>query len=210
MIDTGMEIKITNISENSNYRTRVADYNERDMMVEVPIDINTGKSRLFNKGTEFEVVFIGKDGALYQYRTRLMAKKRDNIPLLVIGSPNPKITKRIQRRENVRVPDSLNVSLHVSEGVISAMATNISAGGMAIRMKDNSDLHIGEEITCEFLLPYEDHKDMVLVGEVVRVIQDKEFIVVSLEFKGIDNINQKIITKYVFSRQIELRRKGFL
>ena len=126
----------------------------------------------FNRGDEFVVEFIGVDNAVYQFTTVLMEKRKDGIPLLVLSTPDPMDFKRVQRREYVRVPDSLKVSLATNEGVLISTALNISAGGMAVKLRDKFGIEIGNQVACEFFL----YGSLQRIGcSVKRIWGDREF-----------------------------------
>ncbi|MCA1064489.1 PilZ domain-containing protein (plasmid) [Rossellomorea sp. AcN35-11] len=207
MIIPGIGVKVKVKSEGGIYTSRIVDFNSNEIMLEYPVNISDGKTGLFYKGETLDVTFVGEDGVMYKYKPTLKRKKRDNIPLVVLDAPTTQNVKRIQRREYVRVSDTKGVSLILNDKVLSGVLLNISAGGIAVKMDKSLDIQVGDKVFCEFLLANS------LVGfkcEVKRVsINDSDF-KLSMQYDDINSSDREMITRYVFSKQVELRKKGVL
>jgi c-di-GMP-binding flagellar brake protein YcgR len=160
------------------------------------------------KSGEFSAIWIeyhARDGAICRFQTEYIESVR--VPGLAwkIRRPRPNSIYKEQRREFVRVPADIEVTLYYSEGgnkQESVFTTDISGGGMAVLVPRHVVLSVGSDVRAQFVLPSD--KSVVDVKCFVVRIGDRNergYALVSLQFIKIDEATRRRIIQYTFARQ---------
>jgi c-di-GMP-binding flagellar brake protein YcgR len=167
------------------------------------------------KATALSAIWIeyhARDGAICRFVTEYLETVR--IPGLAwkLRRPNPNEIHKEQRREFVRVPADIPVTLHYGEGENqqeSVFTTDISGGGMAVLVPRHVVLSVGREVRLQFVLP-SDKSMMDVKSFVVRIGERNErgYAQVSLQFIDIPESLRRKIIQYTFARQRVIGRSG--
>lgn len=124
-------------------------------------------------------------------------------PVWEIARPPLSDILREQRREFVRVPVDLSVSVTTREGVCSSGLTrNLSGGGLAAVIPIHGEVDVGEVVDVRFQVPG-DSRVIEVKSVVIRVdkANKADFLVVSTQFLGLpESLRQRII-QFVFKQQ---------
>lgn len=201
------------------YATRIEDIDEDTITIGAPIE--KGSVIPLRKGLKL-ILGVPKDDALYGFYAEVVERKPGYIPLIVLKKAS--LSRRIQRRKYVRISSA--VSSEVKVLYLPSIAgeqknklvppfkitkndlkeKNISAGGML--MVCEKEIPKGTMLKIVLNLP-----DGVLEtrAEVVRVTKDKERaeFEVGTKFLNIDEKEKNRLLKYIYKRQVELKRLGW-
>ena len=200
---------------------RVLDIRTEGIYLDVPLTMDTGQGRwldLFDSD-DVHISYLSVDGAVYHFDSRVISRTTvDNLPSILIRSPELSRITRLQRRSFVRVEVSLQISvLRIGIGESSSLTTgygmtyDLSGGGLSFRPLRPIEMTQGDQITVKFSLPTDQPKDWPISakGNIVRESQDEyQRTLYCVNFEQISPSGQQRIVQYVFKRQIELRSKG--
>ncbi len=206
-IGQNIVMNIVNRSEPS--KSLIADIGEEEMLIALPM--NTELIGLLSADTKLEITYIADENK-YRFKTRILGRKKDSIPLFRVVKPSEKDIFRIQMRENFRV----NTNLRVLLNNIEQTTVNLSAGGVLCSCKPDFEVTLHEEVTGTIFLPIPDSKLQQAAefkGEVIRVNQvpKADRINVALKFIEMERGVQTKVIQYCFERQRQERmtaRKG--
>jgi len=211
---------VTQSQENSpeTYKTRVADLRQDLAAIELPISETTGRSRLFQPGTEWDVWYIADDGSRYDFRTEVVGKSNDNIPVLLIKLPSKDSLKRTQRRNYLRMNASVEIAVKTEHPVrqyhFLARTVDLSGGGLSFTCPDSYRLQVHDRLHVWMSLPSRSgqvaHAQAVV--EIMRTTPPREkgqHQWISGKFVQINERDQSKIVRACYERQLELRKKSF-
>lgn len=154
-------------------------------------------------GESVEVYVVGENEVFFFEGKVKDRVKKGNIAYVVFAVPQEVVRK--QRRNYVRFEAALPVLLKKGEKAFSGTTKNISGGGMLVQLREDRDvLEHREEL---FFLLSLDGKDIVGRAQVVRKDGPGLY---AFQFSEIANQDRESIIKYIFQKQVELRRKGLL
>lgn len=190
------------------YSSRIEDINKNSITIAAPL--SRGEIVPLRPGMKVVVATPGED-ALYGFYTKVKKIKYDPIPLLVLENPGIP-PRRIQRRRYVRIDARVLKNMRILNrkemGTIISRRQfrekDISAGGISINVPRTLprgtilelELNIGGEV-------------MKVAGQVVRCTpSEKEGYEAGIRFVGLTEKERHKIMQFVYSRQIEERRKG--
>ncbi|WP_240377090.1 flagellar brake protein [Bacillus piscicola] len=197
------------VAGNTKYRAKLIDVKEGLFVIDPPVNEDTKKTGFFTEGTQFEVWFVGKDGAVYSFHSEVKRIQRMKLKALLINNPGREHYTRIQRRDYVRIQASLDVAVHSVNDEFPPFVTStidVSGGGMAISLPRGCSLHGYREIIAWISLHLEDESIHYINSRcrVVRVNQsDKKSTrdSCSLQFKQIGEHDRQKIIRYCFEQQ---------
>lgn len=152
-----------------------------------------------------------RSGGMYQCKMKVKQRiDTGTYPILVV--PCPAKMKRIQYREDVRVPCEIETTLwelqagteKIKRGPMSVTTVDISAGG--VKIHSEKKLEEGSEVVLNFPLPLIDETLETIFADVLRCFDEKvgDQFVSALEFQGLTSTQQDQIIEYVYKRQIHL------
>lgn len=155
-------------------------------------------------------VYLIREHQRYGFQSVIKGYAKDNIILMVLSCPDEIL--RLQRRKYFRVPVALPVVCKVlssdkglADITVGGVIMNISSGGLLLSAE--AQLDIGRELLLTFdLSPETELRD--IAGRVVRVGGvvtggQREY---GIEFTALSNNLRDLIMRYVFSREIEMKR----
>jgi len=181
-------------------KSLIADIGEEEMLIALPMNAND-LIGLLTVGSQLEITFIVEDKK-YKFRTNVIGRKKDNIPLFRVVKPLEKDIYRIQMRENFRVNANLKVLLNETE----QNTVNISAGGLLCSCKQEFDIKATDEVSGTIFLPNPENKIQESVqfkAEVIRITQvpKAERINVAMKFIELERGAHPKIIQYCFEKQ---------
>lgn len=202
---------------NKTFKSRVEDVQENSLTIEIPLDENNGKVRAFPIGTELSCYYWGPDGSRYLFRSTVLRRENGDFPTITISFPPKESIQRIQRRNYLRVPASVEVAVKGTGEKLYhfiAKTQDVSGGGIAISCKEQYLIQVGNLLNCWMVVPLRSGLEYIpFVGKVVRVTQPKVpggEQTVSLMFKQIKEPDREKLIRYCYERQRAMRAKGIL
>lgn len=209
------EPKIQERKRKRVYSSRVADFGENTFMIELPIDEHGGREP-YPLGTSFTCWFIGEDGGQFFFKTSLVRRTEENIPLWVMNRPKEADIQRTQRRHNLRVEAHLDLAVRGLDDrrpyhyVTQTM--DVSGGGLSFITPKEHEIVAGDKVRGYLLIPFkkEEITHSVFVGEVVRLFHPKEKNgpeVASVKFLAIPEREMEALVRFTYQRQIELYKR---
>lgn len=217
MINIGETIILEprNSVEDEKYRCKLVEKDGEHLFIDYPINVKTGRTVFLLDGTQLKASFVGKDNTVYLFETEVKGRAKQNIPVIILLSPEEDSVMRIQRRQYVRVDTSVDVALHPINGEFSPFVTvtsDISAGGASIILPAKTTFQPDTIFNCWIVLPMQsvDYQYITLKSQSIRVIpgKDGERDKMPIEFVNINDAERQLIIRFAFEKQINLKRKG--
>ena len=216
MVEIGEKVEIIlerDLLEDVKGFSMVQDFTDTGELV-VSLPVYGGKPILLQRQAIIKVFFYKEEGC-YSFDGQVIERfKRENAELVSISQTSS--IRRIQRREFYRLKIVLPVKFIVLDDeseeeapIIEGCCTDISGSGL--RLNTDHKLDIGDMIECNFQLDNEN--DIKIIGKVVRFgIADKLTYKYDLgiSFPKIFEGVRDTIIKFIFEKQRELRKKGFI
>lgn len=198
--------------ETHRYKCKLVDYDDNNIYIDYPIHMKTGRTGFFLEGTQFQASFVGHDESVYWFKTNVIARKKMNIPVIVLPFPGMEELIRIQRRKYVRVDASVDVAVQGEHTSFPTVTQDVSGGGLMILQPSSDLLQEGEEIQLTLVLPMntgETHY-LEMTGKVIRTMKAKESLPerVSVEFVEILEKDRQLIIRYCFEQQMQARMRA--
>ncbi len=212
-----LEIDEGNEEEKKRFKCRLVDRVKEFLFIDYPINEKTKRVGFFHDGTQFNASFIGRDQVVYLFQTELLARKKGNIPMLVLKDPGKESYIRIQRRHYVRVNVSIDVAVHplkVPFSPFASVTADLSGGGIALILPNNQYLPVGKQVQCWLSLHMQsgEIKYIKTTCHVIRIISEKNSPreKACMQFVEINEGDRQTIIRYCFERQLYLRKKGII
>lgn len=210
-IGTILTLEPINTEEIEKYSCRVVDVEEGEVLIDYPIHQTTKRTMYLNAGDTFRVTFVDDKKVAYAFRTKVLGRKKANIPMIRLSLPGDDDVEKIQRREYVRVETAIDVALRYGDQFYQFVTADVSAGGLAIYLNRQVPLQPEDEVELTLVLPFaseeEDTQYIHTTGKIVRIIEKDEQKIVPIQFIDTDEIDRKIITRFCFERQLMNYRK---
>lgn len=218
MIKIGTNITLeqdTNDGNMESYRCRMVEIKGHTVYIDYPINLKTGRTDIFPKGTKFRAYYLDDKEYVYQFDTEIKGKKVDKVPMLLLHFDTSKV-KKIQRREYLRVDANLDVSVHdpINEmPPFTTLTADISGGGMAILLPEDHGIKSGAEINIWIVIPLARDNIIYLPvkAKAIRVheMDKRNHTLLSLEFTSITENDRQHIIQYCFDTQLKERRQQY-
>lgn len=207
-----------------NYKAAslIQEVNNDDIYVTIPL--NEEGRKLLDIGDEVEVIYYDKR-RVYGFITKIVGRKKDNIPLYKIAKPVE--IYKIQRRQFVRIEFTNGVEYvqyHVNENIDksnleklynemkvkgeikSGFTVDLSGGGA--RLRTSQPLELNKKLILSIDLP---SFHLILIGKVLRVQKElhnnKIIYHNGIEFINISENDKEKIIEFIFVRMRELRNR---
>jgi len=193
-----------------NLRSRVADMDDSNIYIEIPLD---EKSRRYYKpdpGEPFQFYFFTKEGVQLLFDSKVTGFRKEAVNLVSIRRPGLEEITKNQRRSFLRVEANLELAVKVGEKLrFVAVTEDVGGGGVSFICERKWPIVTDAVLHCWLLLRYRNgsisHANFE--GEVVRVMAiEPERHLVMMRFKEISDSDQQKIIRYCFERQLEMRR----
>jgi len=203
---------LDNKGEVQRYSSRVENMSEDRVVLASPIKHRTP---VFVPSGNYVTVIFTDNLCVYSFRSKVIANYNQRIPFMVVKTPDK--LEKIQQREYVRVPINLNVLLSYTDEddqtrEIWCKSRDLSGGGLMLVNSKPFKLSKGDEVNLTFHLEGE---TISVKGEIMRVYHELDISgierhILGVKFKELSEKDRQKIIKFVYQRQIELRRKGLL
>jgi c-di-GMP-binding flagellar brake protein YcgR len=195
----GQNILMNLENRSQQSKSLIADIGQEEMLIALPM--NTDLIGFLSVGTQLEITYVVEDKK-YRFKTKVIGRKKDNIPLFRVVKPLEKDIIRIQMRENFRVNANLKVIIKDTE----QNTVNISAGGLLCSCKQDFEIETREELSGTIFFPTADNKVLERVpfkAEVIRTTQVPQAgrINVAMKFTELERGAQSKISQYCFEKQ---------
>lgn len=214
-----MEVKIgtsiilepltSDYDDDDDIKCKVMDKKDNILYVSYPINVQTGKTLHLLTGTEFRAIFQKEDKIYYAFETKVLGRKNDHIPMIMLSCPPAEEFTRIQRREFVRIKTDVDVAVEHNHQFYQFVTENISAGGIAVKLKNPSLFNLGDKVKLTIVLPYINGKILYVQtdAEVVRIYEKNEQRFAAFKYVDIDQTDQQNILRFCFERQVILMKE---
>ncbi|OCL27106.1 hypothetical protein U472_06395 [Orenia metallireducens] len=224
-VNQKVTIEIEGGTGKGEYISRVLDFNDKTIELEIPFD-EDNRPLSIKKKTPLKVTFPGRT-ALYQMETKVKSTKKKPVYSLIVFNSNN--ISRIQRRRFVRISIQEEIEYrpisycdikgkieydNYAEEFSKAVATDISGGGLMMVIQDVNRFERGQAL--ELKVDFIDLSISILNGEIVRIVEKEDVetgkITTAYGIKFIDMSSdlREIIIEWVFAKQRELRKKGLI
>lgn len=193
------------------YKSRIADISDDLIAMEVPIHNENGKLKRLYVGDSLSAHTITKDGVKHYFNTEVLGFREDTVRLVVIRKPAPDAITKQQRRNFLRVPVELDISIQDPTLHLVAKTEDLSGGGLAFVCDAKYPIRQEQQLSCWLLLPFRngqiDH--VPFQAEIVRVKHREESgqQLAMLKFVQIAEGERQKIVRYCFERQLDFRKK---
>ncbi|MBL4952940.1 flagellar brake domain-containing protein [Neobacillus sp. OS1-32] len=177
----------------------VAEVSDDEILISQPMDQDP--VGLFPEGTSIAVSFTVDDNK-YQFKTKILGRKRERISLFRITKPQENQIQKIQLRENFRVETTIRLKIDEME----LHTINISAGGLLFSCTFEMDLKEGEELSGTIFIP--DSSPISFKGVIKRIrVLENNVKHVAMQFTVLDRKDESKIVQFCFQKQRQMRMK---
>nr|WP_308422678.1 flagellar brake domain-containing protein [Paenibacillus abyssi] len=193
------------------YKSRIADVGENDILIEIPINEQTGRFKKLFLGDELSTFFITEGGMKNYFNTHVVGFKEDVIKLISIQKPDPDQVTKVQRRSFFRVNADLELAVTLSGQIkFLAVTDNIGGGGVSFIADGKYTIKSGDLLDCWLLLTYKngsiDHVNFKC--EIVRVKPlETGRNQVMCKFSDISDTERQKIIRFCFERQLDYKNR---
>ncbi|MCP3025839.1 flagellar brake protein [Halobacillus sp. A5] len=208
-----LELHRNKQEEAEKYKSKIVDFSHSHVFIDYPVKMNTQKTAFFFEGTQFQASFLGEDGSVYWFETEVLARKKKNIPVLMVSFPGEEELVRIQRREYVRVDTAVDVAVNTNNNKtkFTTVTRDLSGGGMAIYEPEKISLSPDLMLDITVVLPMNDgdYHYMESSGKVVRssMLKGSNKKSVSIEFINLNEKMRQYVIQYCFEQQMQMRKQ---
>lgn len=192
------------------FRCKVAEVKEEGIFVDYPVNTLTKKTAFLVDGMQFRVTFSVDNLHSYAFYTDIIGRRVvGNIPMMILALPNPADVHKIQRREYVRVETSVDIALTINGQHHQYVTEDISAGGMAVKLRNDTALTEGMEVQATIVLPFADGNISYVTTDatVVRIFEKEPMTLASVQFTDTDDLDKQHIVRFCFERQLAERKR---
>lgn len=210
-VDFAINKKLEILVEDKYYNTNIQDLTEDYIAISIPI--SAGQYVPLSKGAVIDVIYYEEEN-LYKFKSSIIGRKFENIPILIISKPVEII--KIQRRKYVRVPlintakyKNLKNQPKIKPSTIDkseyskAVLVDLSGGGMKVRVSEEikRDDFVLVDLTVN-------DDNLFIVGQAKRIVKDDEGrFLCGLSFEFVDSSTRERIIKYIFQLMREQMKK---
>jgi len=193
------------------YKTRIADENETELFIEIPVQENTGKYKRLFLGDELSAYYLLEDGVKHYFNSHVLGFQEDVVRLIRIRKPEADSITKVQRRHFLRVSTELELAVQLSSRVrFIGLTDDVGGGGISFLCDGKWPMTQGTVLDCWLLVPYKNGslEHAQFKAEVVRVKKlESGRNQVMVRFNSITDGERQKIIRYCFERQLEIRKK---
>ncbi|MCQ6558058.1 flagellar brake protein [Paenibacillus mendelii] len=193
------------------YKSRIADENDNELLIEIPVLEGTGRYKRLFLGDELSAYYLSSDGVKHYFNSHVLGLKEDVVRLVRIQKPDPESITKVQRRHFLRVGSELEIAIKLSAHVrFVGITDDVGGGGISFLCDGKWPIKSGTELECWLLVPYRNGsiEHAQFKAEVVRVkkMETGRNQVMAKYASITDGERQKII-RYCFERQLDVRKR---
>lgn len=213
MLKVGQELRIEVEGRNEG-KTKIAAINGDVVWIESPSEIATLKTFFLHEEEAMRVYFFKGEEQLYAFDS-VITKRLSDAQLTLryaFKLPDDKKIKRVQRREYLRVPEMINVTVLAADGQafpsFETTSLDVSAGGMRV-VANRSPVEVDESVIVLFRIEDERGTPQTfrIKSRLVRVQEQAVKHELSLCFEDLTPRDQETILRYCFRAQLEARKR---
>lgn len=197
--------------EEKECKSRIADVEDDYYLIEMPIEIGTGRIKRLFVGDELSVYFLTDEGVKNYFNTYVIGFAEDVIHLIRIRKPIEESITKIQRRDFLRVIADLELAVKLKDNTrFVAYTDDVGGGGVSFLCDPSFRLNQGDQLYCWLLLPYKNGtvEHAPFEAEVVRTKKlETGRSRVMLKFVTISDMERQKIIRYCFERQFDFRNR---
>ncbi|WP_003544042.1 flagellar brake protein [Desulfotomaculum nigrificans] len=215
-LKVGQKIFISLLNENEQYLSSVHDMDDRVIYIPVPFAQN--RPLVLSRGDKVNVKYMGEQCA-YTFVAKAIGRKVEDqkLPMYILTQPGESDITRVQLRQFVRVPVSLDVNYALPPAnnepptFEKGFTVDLSAGGMKLATKQS--IRPGTTILVCFTIKARKQKqpeELKLLGKVIRSeLVDPELNTYhsGIQFIDITRQQQDLIMAFLFERMAQIKRK---
>lgn len=193
------------------YKSRVSDIQENSMLIEVPLEVSSGRLKRLYLGDELSVHFISDEGIKHFFNTYVLGFSNDVISLVRVRKPELNSITKIQRRNFLRVNAELEIAVQLKdESRFVTFTEDVGGGGISLNCEASISLENDEVLECWLLVPFKNGaiEHVPFEAQIVRIntLQNGRKRVM-LKFVSISDMERQKIIRYCFERQLEIRNR---
>ncbi|HJV44982.1 MAG TPA: PilZ domain-containing protein [Bacillota bacterium] len=190
-------------TEQGTYKTIVAEILDDEILIAYPVAAN--KIIILPEDQTLEILFVTGESQ-YRFFSKIIGRKRENIALYRIQKPLENNIAKIQRRENFRVPATLDLTVKD----MKFPTVNISGGGLLFTCPQSFEIKENEDIPCTLIIPQKTSELIKFQARVARITpqEDSTKKNVGVEFTRMDEKSRTQIIQYCFEKQRQNRLSG--
>lgn len=198
------------IEGNFEYRSRIAESDEDEIYIEVPIHEQSGHFKKLHMGNELSLYFLTEGGVKHFFNTYVTGFKEDVIRMVRLRKPTEDEISQMQRRNFLRVQANLELAVKFQHDFTRFLTytENVGGGGISLLGDEHHEVKEGQFLTCWLLIQYKngDLEHVPFEGTVVRTVTlESGRQKAMLEFTKITDMERQKIIKYCFERQLDFR-----
>lgn len=203
-------------TEKEKYKCMVVEIGDGTFYIDYPIDVHTGKVAFLVDGTQLKASYTDDEKGTYLFDTEVFNKVKGRIPMIQLSLPPEETFIKIQRRQFVRIDSSVDIAIHPFEGEFAPFRTvtdDLSAGGAAIHLKKNMQLNGATFVNIWLALPLNSGEItyLQLRSKVIRIVELKNGSnILSVQFVSPSKNETQIIMRYIFEKQVEMKKRGLM
>ncbi|MCO7176767.1 flagellar brake protein [Sporolactobacillus kofuensis] len=202
-----------NQNQTKRYRCKIAEVKENALMIDYPIDEETGKTPLFINGAVFTAEYV-IDKQVYRFQTTFVHRIASQVPLMLMSFDGEDKMIGIQRRNFVRVEASVDIAIHSSQSAFqpfTALTSDIGGGGVLILLPEQAEIEENDTVDVWISLPNNigAYQYIKMRGVIVRIFTDKltSGKRASIQFVTDSDRERQPIIRFCFEKQLESRKK---
>lgn len=213
-----MELKIGTVltlepivsdNKTEKLQCKVVEQRGHTVYIDYPVNLATKKTVFLIDGTQFRATFHTENNENIAFKTEVLGRVYEKIPMIMLHLPPKEEFIKIQRREFVRVNTQADVALEYQNHFYQFVTEDISAGGLALKSRNGFPFNEQEIVELTIVLPFTngDINYVITKAKVVRVFEKEDGVFASMQFIETDEIDQQTIVRFCFERQLLLRKK---
>lgn len=192
------------------FRSRIAETEEDDVYMEVPIHEGSGHLKKLHVGDELSIYFLTEGGVKHYFNTYVTGFKEEVIKMVKFRKPSAEEIFQVQRRNFLRVQTELELAVKFKQDFTRFLTytDNVGGGGISFLGDPKYEVQEGQILSCWLLIHYKNGEveHVPFEGVIVRIIAlESGRQKAMLEFTQISDMERQKIIKYCFERQLDFR-----
>nr|WP_270881258.1 flagellar brake domain-containing protein [Paenibacillus aestuarii] len=193
------------------YKSRIADITDSAIVIELPLNEQTGRLKRLYAGDELNAYFLNMGGVKHYFTTTVSGFREDVVRLVELKLPDRDSITQVQRRSFLRVLAELEIAVKFSDQLLFvALTEDIGGGGISFICEGHLPLGLQAALSCWLLVPFKNGsiEHIPFKGEVVRVKKlETGRLLVMVSFVEITDRERQKIIRFCFERQMDFRKR---
>ncbi|MCL1631845.1 flagellar brake domain-containing protein [Sporolactobacillus sp. CPB3-1] len=196
-----------------HYRCKLAECKENALLIDYPIEEETGKTPVFLNGSSFTAIYV-YEGQVFRFPTTFVQRISGQVPLMLMSFAGEESMEGIQRRNYVRVETIVDAAIHSMDDAFQPFTTvtqDIGGGGALIVVPEDSKIKPEDHIMIWLSLPMASGQCVYvkLQAQVIRLFTDRNTNGnrATIKFLPQSERDRQPIIRFCFEKQLESRKK---